>query len=120
MSIPAIYFAFHVETALYIWYRLKAVPRIFWPKTENKPKNKHDDGTYANSLVLRNLIQNCDVPRSKYCVVVLTADIAARGEQRLEHQAATGTNDSELEKGGSNEKPRNGIMRRVRRVRVFN
>ncbi|KFZ08726.1 hypothetical protein V502_09205 [Pseudogymnoascus sp. VKM F-4520 (FW-2644)] len=87
MSIPAIYFAFHVDTALYIWYRLKAVPRVFWPKTKNKPKNKHGD--------------------------------AARGERRLEHQAATGKNDSELEKGGSNEQPSNGIMRRVRRVRVF-
>lgn len=119
MSIPAIYFAFHVDTALYIWDKLKDVPRIFWPKTKHKPKNKNYDGTDANSLVHRNLIQSCDVPPPKYCVVVLTADIAARGGQLLKHQTATGKDDSELEKGGLNEQPSNGIMRRVRRVRVF-
>lgn len=48
MSIPAIYFAFHVDTALYIWGKLKEAPRIFWLKTEHKPKKKSDDGTYSN------------------------------------------------------------------------
>lgn len=119
MSIPAIYFAFHVDTALYIWGKLKSAPRIFWPKNERKQKNKHDDGTYSNSLILHILIQNCHVLLSKYCTVILTADIAPHGDSPLKHQAAISKNVSELEKGGLNEQPSNDIMGRVRRVRVF-
>ncbi|KFY97220.1 hypothetical protein V498_02182 [Pseudogymnoascus sp. VKM F-4517 (FW-2822)] len=92
MSIPAIYFAFHVDTAIYIWKKMKGAPRIFWRKTEHKPENKNNNG-----------------------------DGDAHGEPPLKHQAtAVGKNDSELEKGGPNNQPSNGIIGRVKRVRVFN
>lgn len=57
MSIPAIYFAFHVEKAISIWEGLKNPLLIFWPKVEDKSKTNHD-GTYANSLIFRVLNQN--------------------------------------------------------------
>ncbi|OBT73169.1 hypothetical protein VF21_07933 [Pseudogymnoascus sp. 05NY08] len=83
MSIPAIYFAFHVDTALYIWDKLKEAPRILLLKAEHKPKKKSND------------------------------------EPHVRNQEAMIKSDSELEKGGSDEEPRNGIMGRVRRVGVF-
>ncbi|KFY00766.1 hypothetical protein V490_01213 [Pseudogymnoascus sp. VKM F-3557] len=41
MSIPAIYFAFHVEKAISIWEGLKNPLRIFWPKVKDKSKTSH-------------------------------------------------------------------------------
>jgi hypothetical protein len=40
-------------------------------------------------------------------------------EPRVRNQEAMIKSESELEKGGSDEEPRNGIMGRVRRVGVF-
>lgn len=119
MSIPAIYFAFHVDTAHYIWDKLKAAPRIFWPKTEDKKNNEDDDGKYSKSLILFILKQTVTSALSKYCVFHLTEYIAKRNEPLPKKQATVDKDNAEVEKCQPNDKRRNDIMGRVRRLRVF-
>ncbi|OBT66503.1 hypothetical protein VE03_03603 [Pseudogymnoascus sp. 23342-1-I1] len=87
MSIPAIYLAFHVDTVINIWNKLKSPAPETEEKQEKKQEKKHDDVEHS--------------------------------EPPLKYQATVSKNDSELEKCVPNGQPSNGIMRRLRRVRVF-
>ncbi|KFY15670.1 hypothetical protein V492_01836 [Pseudogymnoascus sp. VKM F-4246] len=60
MSIPAIYFAFHVDTALYIWNKLMAIPRSFWPTTKKKPQKKHDNAHGGEAPLKLQAIKSMD------------------------------------------------------------